>query len=270
MPDTWAASRGHAFDAVLELPLGDLFDDAAAMYRARDHGLPVVNGTSGFEPTHYFTLKTALNEHDPAALDGFPPGRRILIVVDKQKDANREWRGYLDRLPNVTPVADEERWGFFAADLPPPAPICSGEAIAIASIATDGPPVDRNALTDGRADTWWATAHAQRPGDALQFDFGGPAHPCAVLLSVGEFRASYPRKLAIETSSTGRDWTTVAVTRTAGLTMRAALENPKSVSIAIPLAASEGRFLRLRIDEPHPKVAWMVTDVAVIAGAAPE
>jgi len=229
-----------------------------------------VNGTSGFEPTHYFTLKTALSEHDPAALDGFPAGRRILIVVDKQKDANREWRGYLDRLPNVTPVADEERWAFFAADLPPPTPACSGQATPIASIATDGPPVARNALTDGSSGTWWATSHAQRPGDALQLDFGGPVHPCAVVLSVGEFRASYPRKLAIETSLTGREWTTVAVTRTAGLTLRGALEDPKSVSIAIPLAASVGRFLRLRIDEPHPKVAWMVTDLAVLTGAEQE
>ena len=52
--------------------MGDVFDDDAAMYRAMSHGRPVVNGTSGFEPTHYFTLRTALAEHDPAAFDGFP------------------------------------------------------------------------------------------------------------------------------------------------------------------------------------------------------
>jgi hypothetical protein len=52
--------------------------------------------------------------------------------------------------------------------------------------------------------------------------------------------------------------------------MRGALVDPKTVSIVIPLAASAGRFVRLRVDEPHPKIAWMVTDVEVRVAAQPE
>jgi hypothetical protein len=263
VPDMWTASRADGFAAVLELPLGDTFGDLAAIYRAIDHRHKIVNGSSGFEPTHYFTLRTALEEHDPTALDGLPSGQRVLIVVDKQKDPERAWRGFLDSLPRVVPIADDHRWAFFAAEPPAAAPVCTGRAIPIAGISTDDVRPDAGVLTDRNPKTFWATSHAQRAGDALILDLGHQAHPCAVTVSVGEFRISYPRKLAVDTSPTGHQWTTVATERTAGLTMRGALADPKTVPIAIALAPSLGRFVRLRVDEPHPTIAWLVTDVAV-------
>jgi hypothetical protein len=270
MPDTWAASRADGFTAVLELPLGELHDDIPAMFRVMTHGHPVVNGSSGFEPTHYFTLKVALEERDPAALDGFPPGQRLLIVVDKQKDPERRWQQFLQSLAHVTPVADEPRWAFFAAETQPEPPVCDGRPVPIAGISTNDPPATLGLLTDHDPKTFWATSHFQRLGDELILDLGTQVHPCAVAVSVGEFRVSYPRKLAVGTSLTGEEWTTVAVQRTAGLTMRGALNNPKTVSIVIPLAASVGRFVRLRVEESHPKIAWLVTDVAVMAAAERE
>jgi hypothetical protein len=270
MPDIWPASRADGFAAVLELPLGDVFDDTAAMYRGMNHRHPVVNGASGFEPTHYYTLRTALAEHDPAAFDGFPPGQRLLIVVDKQKDPDRGWSRFLGSLPHVTPIADDDRWAFFAADVQPVKPVCEGASIPIAGLSTNDTPADLALLTDRNPKTWWAASHFQRPGDELILDLGKTARPCAVIVSVGEFRISYPRQLAVETSLTGRDWVRVAIERTAGLTMRGALRDPKSVSIVIPLAASAGRFVRLRVDEPHSKIAWVVTDVEVRAAAQPE
>jgi hypothetical protein len=49
----------------------------------------------------------------------------------------------------------------------------------------------------------------------------------------------------------------------AGLVMMAALKDPKQVAVSIPLAPSTARFVRLRVDETHPKIAWQVTDVTV-------
>src|SRR5207342_78152 len=115
LPGTWLPARAEGFTAVLELPMGDVFDDDAAMYRAMSHGRPVVNGASGFEPTHYFTLRTALAEHDGGIFDGFPPGQRLLIVVDKQKDPDRGWQRFLDSL-HVAPIANDDRWTFFAME----------------------------------------------------------------------------------------------------------------------------------------------------------
>jgi hypothetical protein len=269
LPDTWAPSHADGFNAVLELPLGELPDDIAAMYRVMTHGHPIMNGSSGFEPTHYFTLRTALAEHDGGIFDGFPPGQRLLIVVDKQKDPDRGWQQFLASV-HVPPIADEDRWTFFAMETRPEPPACDGRTVPIAGISTNDPPVDLARLTDHNPKTWWAGSHYQRVGDELILDLGTQVHPCAVVLSMGEFRISYPRQLTVETSSTGHEWTRVAIKRTAGLTMRGALANPKTVSIVIPVAASAGRFVRLRVDEPHPKIAWMVTDVEVRVAGGPE
>src|SRR3989442_7480035 len=102
VPGFWPAQRAAGFTAVVELPLGDLYDDIAAMYRAMNHRRPVVNGSSGFEPTHYFTLKTALQEHDPTALDAVTPAGPVLIVVDKGTDTDRRWQTFLTHVPRVT------------------------------------------------------------------------------------------------------------------------------------------------------------------------
>jgi hypothetical protein len=271
LPDRWPTSRAEGFAAVLELPLGNVFDDIAAMYRTTDHGHPILNGASGFEPTHYFTLKTALEEHDPAALDGLPANAPVLVVVDRQKDASHQWTQFLESGSRITPLGGDERWEFFSAGSPPlPAPVCGGESVAIASAIDGKGPADLRVLTDRNPRTWWTTVHAQRIGDTLTLEIGRKARPCAVILSVGEFRKSYPRKLIVETSERGIDWKIVATERTAGLTMRGALSNPKTVPIAIGLTRSSARFVRLRIDESHPSVAWMVTDVEVRAEPAEE
>jgi hypothetical protein len=271
LPDRWPASRAAGFAAVLELPLGDGFDDIAAMYRATGHQHRVLNGSSGFEPTHYFTLRMALEERDPSTFDGFPPGAPILVVVDRLQDAAHEWERFLNARPRISVLGADERWEFFAAGpTPPAAAVCSGEPVPIASATASDSVASLSVLTDRNPLTWWATVHAQQVGDTLTLDLGRNVRPCAVTLSVGEFRASYPRKLVVETSENGDDWHTVATERTAGLTMRGAFNDPKTVPIVIGLATSTARFVRLRIDESHPSIPWMVTDVEIRAAPGPE
>jgi hypothetical protein len=142
--------------------------------------------------------------------------------------------------------------------------------VAIASAVDGTGPAPLRVLTDRNPRTWWTTVHAQQVGDTLTLELGRKARPCAVVVSVGEFRRSYPRKLIVETSRTGVDWTIVATERTAGLTMRGALRDPRTVPIEIALTRSTARFVRLRIDESHPSVPWMVTDVEVRAEPAEE
>jgi hypothetical protein len=271
LPDRWPASRADGFAAVLELPLGDGFGDIAAMYRGTDHRHPVLNGSSGFEATHYFTLRSALEEHDHAILDGLPAGAPILVVVDRRNDTAREWEGFLAADVRIRDLGGDERWHFFSAAAPPrAAAVCGGDSVPIASASGSEGPAGLRALTDRNPHTWWTTVHAQRVGDALTLDLGRAVRPCAAIVSVGEFRKSYPRKLVVLTSENGADWNTVATERTAGLTMRGALQDPKTVPIVISLKPSSGRFVKLRIDESHPSVAWMVTDVAILVESAPE
>jgi hypothetical protein len=271
LPDRWPATRADGFAAVLELPLGDVFDDIAAMYRTTDHRHPVLNGASGFEATHYFTLKSALEEHDPAALDGLPADAPVLVVVDRRKDPSGQWAQFLESGSRIRPLRTDRHWQFFSAGSPPPrAPVCGGDHVEIASAVDGKGPAPLRELTDRNPRTWWTTVHAQQVGDRLTLELGRKSRPCAVVVSVGEFRRSYPRKLIVETSETGVDWTIVATERTAGLTMRGALRDPRTVPIEIALTRSTARFVRLRIDESHPSVPWMVTDVEVRAEPAEE
>jgi hypothetical protein len=264
VPEFWPAARADGFAAVLELPIGDVFGDLAAMYRVIDHHRPVMNGGSGFDPTHYATLVTALKERDPAIFEGFPAGGRVLVVIDRLADADRGWETFLAGSPRVKRLAPDDRREYFAAEPPSvPAPPCRGDSLPIVAVADNRGPVDLTVLTDRNPRTYWTTPHPQQVGDVLRLDLGRAAQPCAILVSVGGFRASYPRHLTVDTSVDGLNWNTVATGRTAGLTMRAALEDPKNVPIPIALLPSTGRFVRLRADESHPTIPWVVTDVII-------
>jgi hypothetical protein len=261
-PETWPAARTEGFSSVLELPLGDAFDDLAAMYRSTVHGKPVLNGNSGFEPTHYFTLKTALTEHDPAIFEGLPPGR-ILVAVDTRHDRDGQWGAFLSRSSYVTRLESNDSWSFFSAVPPPSQPACAAAAIRIRSIRSNTAPVDLTALTDGRPETFWDKRPQQRAGEALVLELDRESHPCAVDISYGEFQDCYSRELIIDSSPDGSNWTPVARRRTAGLALRAALADPRSVTVSIPLEPSAGRFLRIQLGDSAPIFPWIVTDLAV-------
>jgi hypothetical protein len=264
LPALWPAARADGFAAVLELPAGDVMADIAAMYRAIDHRHPVVNGNSGFEPRHYFTLQTALQEHDSSVFEGFAGSGRILAVVERKDDLDGGWDRFLAATPHIARLSPDEDHRFYAVEPPAAAAAaCDGDTAPIAAI-TDNDGHDALAvLTDHDPHTWWATAHAQRPGDQLLIDLGRVLHPCAISVAVGEFRVSYARDLIVESSTDKVNWGVVARRRMAGPTIKAALDDPRYVPVIIPLAAADARFIRLGVGEAHQKTAWLVTDVAV-------
>jgi hypothetical protein len=268
VPDFWPSSHADGFAAVLELPLGDVFADVAAMYRATDHHHPVMNGDSGFIPTHYATLVGAMNDRDPAVFDGLPFGGPVLVVIDRLADSDHAWETFLAGSAGMNRLASDSRRAYFAATpRSTPASACTGDPVPIVAAADNHGPLDLAPLTDRNPLTFWTTGRPQQSGDLLRFDLGHLAHPCAVSVSVGPFRDSYPRQVTIDTSADGLAWSTVATLRTAGLTMRAALEDPKNVAIRIALLPSTARFVRLRADETHPRIPWVVTDVIVRSAA---
>ncbi len=265
-PDFWPAARADGFVAVLELPLGDVGGDIAAMYRVTSHLHPVLNGNSGYYPPHYATLKMGLDERDPAIFDGFPTGGAVLAVIDRLDDVDHGWASFLSHSSLVKRLAPDDRREYFAVGPSPQTPSpCSGDPLPIVAAADNRGPVDVTMLNDRNPETWWTTKGPQRAGDSLILDLGRTAQPCGLVVSVGRFRDCYPRQLIVETSADGLTWNTVATRRTAGLTLRAVLDDPKHVAVPIALLPSTGRFVRLRAGESHPKVPWVVTDVIATA-----
>jgi hypothetical protein len=68
-------------DLVVELPTRGVFEDVAAMYRGMTHGLPVVNGYSGWMPPHYAQLQRDLRSNCVKSLESVRGGRSMDAVV---------------------------------------------------------------------------------------------------------------------------------------------------------------------------------------------
>ena len=267
--EVWPASRAEGFTAVMELPLGDLFDDLAAAYRATKHGRPIVNGSSGFEPPHYPALRQALAERDPTAFEWLSPDERILIVVDRRSPAAAAIEPFLVARPGVTPLESDPRWGYYelrpTANVPP---VCDAPRAPIASITEERGPVRLRDLTDEDPYTRWYTPHPQRVGDSLVIELEKVARPCSLMLALGEFQNSYPRAVTVETSVDRQAWTVVGRWRTAGMTIKAALDDPHQLTVPIPLEPGPARFITVRMDETLPEIPWQVTEVKVLASPA--
>jgi hypothetical protein len=91
-PEAWRAEGS----AVLELPLGGE-RDRVALFRGMSHGLPVVNGYSGYEPPHYAALRLALEARDDDALTLLASQGPLLVVIERRHDRRGAWRRYVLR-----------------------------------------------------------------------------------------------------------------------------------------------------------------------------
>ena len=92
----------HAPGAVvLELPADEPAVNVGAMFRAMQHGRPLVNGYSGHTPPHYARLMTSLSGGDPDALAFLTPGRPLVVIVHRQHDAAGAWSALVERAGGV-------------------------------------------------------------------------------------------------------------------------------------------------------------------------
>ena len=262
LPDRWARDRANGFAAVLELPIGDIFHDIAAMYRATEHGRAVVNGSSGFAPPHYLTMLVAFAEKDPAVFDAFAGRGPLLVVVDKRADVDLRWDAFVDASPRATRLAGDGAWTYFAL-APQSAALsaCRQDQLTLSAVADNRGAVDVAPLTDENPSTWWITPHAQEAGDMLVADLGRQERVCSV--AMGTAGATYPRTLSVATSVDGSTWNPVFAGNTAGLAIRAAVESPRDARLVFPLPSIPTRFVRFRLEASNPGVPWVVTELAV-------
>jgi hypothetical protein len=264
VPGTWHTADASGSTGVLELPIGDILGDAAAMYRATLHDHPTVNGMSGHDPMHDAVLRLALAEGDSAALDVIGEHGPLLIAVDKQADVNGGWIALVVGRRGIARVREDARWALFR--LPkrdPPSPIVAGGRIPIVAVQDDRGAVDTRPLVDDDPATGWFRTNAQFPGEALRVDIGRTARLGSVEMSLGRNGQSYPRMLSVATSTDGERWTPAYSGRTGALAYRAALANPRDVRLIFPLEGIEARFIRLRLESAYRKLPWFVADVIV-------
>jgi hypothetical protein len=149
------------------------------------------------------------------------------------------------------------------------APASTGNVLPIAAAADDRGAVDVAAITDDNPRTGWFRSEPQYAGQTLQLDLGRPSAVSAVVMALGGGGELYPRWLNIATSLDGRTWDGHFAGRTGGRAFLGVLDNPRNALLEFPLASPSTRFVRLRLERPDEKYAWIVTDVVVRAAARP-
>lgn len=266
-PDTWPwpAEISRAA-AVLELPLGGDVDEIAAVWRSMDHGKRVINGYSGHDPPHHRLLRGAVERRDPAVLAGVAEYGPILVAVDTESADGGFWRDALARAGGVSARATDARRAFVM--LP------HGEG-RVRPVGTELRIVEGSAstgrfalqdLTDGNPLTDWSSNRFQRGDEHVVVRLDGVHRVSGVILSMGSFAESYPRRLRIETSRDGTVWNLATEENTAGLAFSAVIRNPLRAQLSFHLPNVETQYLRLsQLDrDPQGLVPWTISDITVL------
>ena len=263
----FAIPAGEPPAAVLELPLGNVWRDTAAIYRATYHGVRVVNGYNGFEPIYYQVLRRGLDDLDPTVLDGLASFGPILVALDRAADSTGRMASWLEAHAGVTRLHNDGPWTMYwlARDRRGPRRRCAGPWLEVAgAVNGDGAAdTDTAALTDRIPATRMIGSAAPGTDDEIVLDLGWVRHPCSIHVALGVEAIYYPGAVEVDTSTDAVSWEPVLTQRMAGPTLLATLTDPRDTRVALPLPGRAARFIRLRVDHATQREAWAIADLIV-------
>jgi hypothetical protein len=239
LPPRFASLEGTHGGAVVELPLGDLAGDIAALYRSMYHRRPTVNGYSGFSPSHYTVLRVAVDTDGPEAFDAMTSSGPLTVVA-----------GTSGRLTTILPSAH-------------PDPVPTGHALAIRAVAAGGTIIDHTPLTDGDRLSRWDSGLPQHGTETVTIDLGSIQQVDGLTLAIGPYLGDFPRALAIELSDDLRTWTIPWSGRTGAKAVAAAVRDPRMVPLTFGFAPMPARWIRLRQLGTDPTFHWSIAEMTV-------
>jgi hypothetical protein len=253
--------------AVLELPLGNVGSDIAAVYRSISHGRHVVNGYSGYEAPHYRPLKTGLGERDDSTLTMLTRHAPIVVAIAKEDDPGGGLGAFAGGHVNAVRIGETAERTVYL--LPQPAAEGSADQMAgaplpVQRIEFNLGAFDFKAVTDGDPETVWATPMPQRGGEQLDIDLGAVRRLSGVSLSTGPALEGYARALAVTTSIDGENWQNAWSGGMAGAAVEGALRDPQMAEARIAFPARPARYVRLRQLGAHPDFGWFIAELKVL------
>jgi hypothetical protein len=253
---------GDTSTPVLELPLTDPFNDAAAMLRGTMHRHPVVNGYSGYTPAHYTPLQVALETGDPAAFDWLTRYGPLLVVIDRSRDPGDEGMEYVAGVPGAQLLYQAPLGAVYRLPATPSAAPATAPELPIAY-------VDSNQNFDALPDTldhdlqtWWQTENFQSDGDEFTIAFSSPVELARVDLDLGTATLEYPRRLRVETADPGQPRVLLWEGRTAPLAVLGAFSDYRRapVSINLPAGHPATRFTFVTTERERTR-RWSIAEV---------
>jgi hypothetical protein len=257
--------------AILELPLGNVGPDIAAVYRSIGHGHPVVNGYSGYDAPHYRVLKPGLGERDDSVLTTLTKFAPIVVMIAKVDDPGGGLAAFVGGHANAVRLDEAAGRALY---LLPRLPVEQNvdhrfdTALPIRNATFNGGAFDFKVVTDGNTETVWATPKPQRGGEEVVIELDAVRSVSGVSLSTGPPLEGYPRALAVATSTDGRNWDEVWAGGMAGPAVEGVLRSPRTVESRIGFAARPARFIRLRQLGAHPDYGWFIAELNVYGSLA--
>jgi hypothetical protein len=219
---------------VLELPADDARANVAAMYRAIDHGRPIVNGYTGYTPPHYAILSLALRRGDSSPLRYLARGRPLVIIVNDQFDAGGDFKSMVEALPSI------ERVGMTGAGTVFKLPAQPREAPTMAGTRLPAQLLDAG-------------------GQRLEIDLGKAQVVRGVSFNLRWHYPELGERLLIEQSDDGQAWRQAWLGWTGALAVAAAIEDPLVVPVQVPLPDIRARYLRI-----YPAPNWLGRELRVV------
>lgn len=188
---------------VLELPIVDSYADTAAMLRATRHGLPLINGYSGYAPPHYPVLQRALNDRDPGVFRFLRDSvGDVIVFVDRTHDPGGQMVAYVSKVPSTIRVADTPQgtlfavpWvtsGTFRDELPTP--------LRYRSVVVEGGAGTADLLLDDDQKTAWRSAPTGGVPPVIRITFPRPVVIGVVQLTVRDV-LDYPQRIRVSAAS---------------------------------------------------------------------
>ncbi len=219
-PEAIALPAGTPVAAVLELPV-DEERDALAMYRATAHGLPLVNGYSGFQPPHYTALRWGLQRREAGVLGVLREHGPLLVLVDRAAADAAALEQLVRSEAGARSLGDlGGRGAYLLPAVAAPAPPPLGSAVAT------------------------KTLHGSPRRGVFELD--PPGLVGGVELGFGGGVSDLPIRVTVEVGDT-KAWTVSWNGPVAALALRGALLDPRRVPVVFEIPPASGRLLRVGI-----------------------
>ena len=252
--------------AVLELPLGNVGPDIAAVYRSIGHGHHVVNGYSGYEPPHYRVLRPGLGERDDTALTTLTKFAPVAVTIADKDDPGGGLAAFVERHAGATRMENFDGRKLYL--LPKTAVENQTEhafdhSFAIRHASFNLGAFDLQVVTDDNPATVWATPKPQQGGEELVMELEEIRDVSGVSLSTGPPLEGYPRALAIATSIDGENWEPAWTGGMAGPAIEGVLRDPRTAESRVAFPTRPTRFIRLRQLGAHPDSGWFIAELRV-------
>ena len=255
---------------LVELPLGSIEQDAAALLRAARHRQPLMNGYSGYEPPHYAALRNGLRHRPDDSLDVVAGLGVRYVRIDRTLDVGGALERTVAQHAGTRLVAETPGEALFL--LPTGVALeydrVYGGALEIAGAETNVNPQIADRMLDGSLASRWEGG-VQAPGQEVRIDLGRPRSVGAVATRMGPYFRDFPRGLAVELSVDGHRWIEVWSGSAQMLALHAALRHPGDPTLVFGVGDQVGRYVRLRSTASDPVFYWSIAELSVLAPADP-